>query len=983
VQSTTLMQPAPFDPNPCPDRGLTAAAAVLAGLPLAVLVLDQHERIQFANAPVVHVFGYAQAELLTKPASMLFPALQKFGAKQSGQGLGSGFKHSNDAARRVQGVRKDGTRSAFVLTCSCLETGAEPLAIWAIQEDTGATAIAYLALTQTRLNEAQRIVKLGSWTWDVSSNTHWWSDELYHLLEVEPDTEERPYERFLAMVHPQDRAHLDDVRARIFAGEATGPVDVRIRVASGEERIIQTRGSAIFDAAGTPVATHGTLQDITEQRVTQTALKLTELRYRETQRLAKIGNWEFDLTTGKSWWSYELYRILEEDPEHYPPSFESFLDRVHPADRPDLQLRKAGIATGADAYKPTETRLVLRSGRQKIAQLSVETRVNDEGQPTAVVGTIHDITERRSLEELLRDSEARYSGTVELAAVGIAHVDPGGRFIWSNSWMHALLGYAKEELERLTVWDVSHPDDIHTTDEERSLMHSGAKDFLRTEKRYIRKNGETIWVKIASAPRRDANGTLLYDISVIEDITPRKVAEARIQYLATHDELTALPNRALFTERLSRAIDAAQLNDRQCALIFIDLDRFKIVNDSLGHDAGDELLKEVARRIVRSVGSATVTARFGGDEFVVLLDDVPDRSVAAVAARGILSAMLEPVRVMNYDCRVTASIGIAMFPQDGPALSTLMKHADMAMYLAKDEGKNNFQFYSSVVAPMSVERIVLETHLTNALHRREFSLQYQAKLEIATGRICGVEALLRWRNPQLGNVPPNAFISVAEDNGLIVEIGKWVLKTACAQCSAWRRLGLPALGMAVNLSPRQFKDPGLAQDVTEALRESGMEPELLELEITEGMIMNSIDQAAEVATVIKALGVRLAIDDFGTGYSSLSQLKRFPIDTLKIDRSFIRELPHNSEDMAITEAIISLGKALGVNVIAEGVETAEQEAFLRSHGCDEIQGFLYSRPCDPDAFVKLFLDMDARADAIALSNLTGPSAKPPLLTFKN
>jgi diguanylate cyclase (GGDEF)-like protein/PAS domain S-box-containing protein len=635
---------------------------------------------------------------------------------------------------------------------------------------------------------------------------------------------------------------------------------------------------------------------------------------------------------------------------------------VHPDDQPDLQRRRRRIATGTGAYKSTETRLVMRSGREKIVLLSVEARVNAEGQPTAIVGTIHDVTERRTLEELLRDSEARYAGTVELAAVGIAHVDPGGRFIWSNSWMHTMLGYAREELERLTIWDVSHPDDVHATDEDRSRMHSGTKDFLRTEKRYLRKDGQAIWVKIASAPRRDANGTLLYDISVIEDITPRKAAEARIQYLATHDELTGLPNRALFTEMLARAIEAAQSNGGQCALIFVDLDRFKIVNDSLGHDAGDGLLKEVARRMVQAVGSAAVTARFGGDEFVVLLEDVPDRAAAAAAASGILATLLEPVRVMDYDCRVTASIGIAMFPQDGREISTLMKHADMAMYLAKDEGKNNFQFYSSIIAPMSVERIVLETHLTNALHRGEFSLQYQAKIAIATGRICGVEALLRWHNPQLGNVPPGAFIPVAEDNGLIVPIGRWVLKTACRQCSAWRRLGLPALGMAVNLSPRQFKDPGLARDVTEALQDSGIDPALLELEITEGMIMNGIEQAAQAATAIKALGVRLAIDDFGTGYSSLSQLRRFPIDTLKIDRSFIQELPQNSGDMAITEAIISLGKALGVNVIAEGVETPEQEAFLRSRGCDEIQGFLYSQPCPPDLFVRFFQQWQRGSD---------------------
>jgi diguanylate cyclase (GGDEF)-like protein/PAS domain S-box-containing protein len=929
------------------------ASDLLEELPVAILLLDQFERIQFANAPIVHLFGYAQVELLHKPVSLLFPT--------DLPGLASRLKHPTDSVLRVQGVHKDGTRSGFSLKYSRLERSGQPLAIWVVQEDADGTAIQHLALTQTRLNEAQRIVKLGSWTWDIPNNTHWWSDELYHMLGVEPDTEESPYDRFLAMVHPQDRARLDQVRTRIFAGESTGPVDVRIKMVDGEERIIQTRGRATLDAAGRPVVAHGTLQDITEQRVTQTALRLTELRYRETQRLAKIGNWESDLSTGKSWWSYELYQILEEDPEHFPANFDSFLSRVHPADRADLQLRSTRIVMGANAYKSSEARLLMRGGREKIVQLSVEVRVNDEGQPTAVVGTICDVTERRALEELLRDSEARYAGTVELAAVGITHVDPSGRLIWSNSSMHEILGYGKEELERLTVWDISHPDDMHATDQERARMHAGETDCLRTEKRYIRKDGETIWVKLACAPRRDGNGTLLYDISVVEDITPRKAAEARIQYLATHDELTGLPNRGLFTETLSRLVEAARASNKQCALLFIDLDRFKIVNDSLGHDAGDELLKEVARRIVQSVGNGILTARFGGDEFVVLLEEVADRPAAAAVASRILSAMLKPVRIKSYDCRVTASIGIAMFPEDTPEVATLMKNADLAMYLAKDEGKNNFQFYCATITPMSVERIVLETHLINALQRDEFSLQYQPKIEIATGRICGVEALLRWRNPQLGSVPPSAFISVAEDTGLIVPIGKWVLRTACEQCVAWRRLGLPPLGMAVNLSPRQFKDPGLAQDVTEALRESGLEAQLLELEITEGMIMNSIGQAVQAAAVIKKLGVRLAIDDFGTGYSSLSQLKRFPIDTLKIDRSFIRELPHNSEDMAITEAIIGLGKALGVNVVAEGVETQEQESFLRSQGCNEIQGFLYSEPCDPDVFVELFRRMNSRA----------------------
>jgi diguanylate cyclase (GGDEF)-like protein/PAS domain S-box-containing protein len=940
------MQRAPPDYDPSLESGLLAATAVLECLPLPILVLDQQGRIRFANAPVVHRFGYARVELLNKPASLLFPACR--------------FNRPAEATVRLQGAHKDGTRFACCLKIASLESSEESCLVCVVQED-GGTGIENLALTQTRLNEAQRTAKIGSWTWDVPSNTHWWSDELYRVLGVEPDTEEQPYERFLAMVHPQDRARLDHVRSQMFSGGYRDPVDVRIRLASGEERVIQVRGRATLDAEGRPLIAHGTLQDITEQRVTQTALKLTELRYRETQRLARIGNWEWDLTNGKSWWSDELYQILEEDPVNYPADFDRFLQRVHPADRADLQRRRSRIATGPNAYKTSETRLQLRSGREKIVQHSVEVRVNDDGQPTAVVGTILDITERRALEALLRDSEARYAGTVELAAVGIAHVDTGGRLIWSNSWLHEILGYTKEELEHLTVWDISHPDDVHVTDHERAEMHAGTLDSLRTEKRYVRKDGGVIWVKIACAPRRDGDGKVLYDISVIEDITPRKAAEARIQYLATHDALTGLPNRVLFTETLARAVETARANNKQCALIFIDLDRFKIVNDSLGHDAGDQLLKEVAQRIRRCVGPSDVTARFGGDEFVVLLSQAPDRPTAAAAAGRILSALQDPVCIMGYDCRVTASIGIAMFPGDAPEAATLMKHADMAMYLAKEEGKNNCQFYSAVSAPMSVERIVLETHLVSALQRNEFYLQYQPKIALATGQICGVEALLRWRNPELGIVPPSAFIPVAEDTGLIVAIGKWVLKTACEQCAAWRRQGLPALGMAVNLSPRQFKDPGLAQDVTEMLRESGLEAHLLELEITEGMIMNSIDQAVQVATVIKDIGVRLAIDDFGTGYSSLSQLKRFPIDTLKIDRSFIRELPDNSEDMAITESIISLGRALGVNVVAEGVETAAQEAFLSSHGCDEIQGFLYSEACDPEAFVTLFRKMNSRA----------------------
>jgi predicted signal transduction protein with EAL and GGDEF domain len=361
----------------------------------------------------------------------------------------------------------------------------------------------------------------------------------------------------------------------------------------------------------------------------------------------------------------------------------------------------------------------------------------------------------------------------------------------------------------------------------------------------------------------------------------------------------------------------------------------------------------MARRLGGCMRRSDVLARLGGDEFVVLLEELADPGQAADVARKVLSSVLAPVEIMGHECRVTASIGIALYPTDARDSQTLMKNADMAMYVAKEEGKNNFQFYAKHSSPMSVERLVLETHLARALERREFTVQYQPKVDMRTGEIKGTEALLRWWNPELGAVSPAQFIPVAEDSGLIVPIGRWVLKTACEQNVAWQRRGLHPIVMSVNMSPRQFKDAALLDDIAQVLAETGMQPRWLELEITESMIMHNVDMAAAKAEAMQALGVRLAIDDFGTGYSSLSQLKRFPIDTLKVDRSFVRDIPNNAEDRAITEAIIALGKALGVTVVAEGVETEEQRDFLRDNACDEMQGFYFSRPCHPDVIAEL------------------------------
>ena len=425
-------------------------------------------------------------------------------------------------------------------------------------------------------------------------------------------------------------------------------------------------------------------------------------------------------------------------------------------------------------------------------------------------------------------------------------------------------------------------------------------------------------------------------------------AEERIEYLATHDSLTDLPNRTLFNQLLSSSIKTAERYQRQCAVLFIDLDRFKIINDSLGHEAGDRFLVETANRLRRVVRASDIVARLGGDEFMVLLDHVSEGYQAADVARDLLSSLCKPIELHGHECRVTASIGVAMFPDDGMDEQTLVRHADIAMYLAKTEGRNEVRFFSKEIRAQSIDRLMIETGLRRALDRDEFTLHYQPKLDVATGQIAGVEALLRWNHPELGLLPPMHFIPISEETGLIVPIGCWVLKTACAQNMIWQREGLLPMSMAVNVSPRQFSDENLLRDIDEALTASGMDPKFLQIEITESMVMLNVGRSMRVLDAIQSRGVRLAIDDFGTGYSSMSMLKRFPIDTIKIDRTFVRELPQNAEDKAITQAIISMGKALGLTIVAEGVETIEQDEFLRAHACDEIQGHLFSKPVTAD-----------------------------------
>lgn len=534
--------------------------------------------------------------------------------------------------------------------------------------------------------------------------------------------------------------------------------------------------------------------------------------------------------------------------------------------------------------------------------------------------------------------------------------------VWSASESGLL--YANPVLEKIygrpladfyqdkNLWfSVVHPDDRNRlTDAFSKLQQGGA---LTQQYRIIRPDGEVRWLEDRIKAVMDERGNVLRFDGVASDISERKQYEGRIEYLATHDALTGLANRHLLGDRLAQAIARSSRSQHLLALLFLDIDRFKDINDSFGHVFGDQLLQQVAVRLKENVREGDTVSRQGGDEFIIVLTDLQKPEDVVVIASKILHAFSSPFIVGSRRLYVTTSIGATLYPNDSTDIETLLKNADIAMYRAKRESGNDFRFYSSEMSVTTKERVELETALRWAVERQEFELFYQPKVALNDGRVVGVEALIRWHHPDLGLVSPVHFIPMAEELGLIVPIGKWVLRTACSQLKQWQEAGLPPITVSVNISARQFRQEGLVKAITDILQETGLDPRYLELELTESMVLNSADKSTVTLHELKALGVELSIDDFGTGYSNLSYLKRFPVDRLKIDQSFVQDIVNDSDDAAIAYLIISLGHSLNLKVIAEGVETAEQLAFLHNNHCDEIQGYYCSQPVSANDFVSL------------------------------
>jgi diguanylate cyclase (GGDEF)-like protein/PAS domain S-box-containing protein len=692
------------------------------------------------------------------------------------------------------------------------------------------------------------------------------------------------------------------------------------------------------------------LRDVRIRKEADKTLRRSQDVMQKAQQIARFGSWEWNIQTGSLVWSDEIYRIFGLQPQEFAPSYDAFLERIHPEDRAKV-VDAVNAAVVHDQAYDMEHRILYPSGIERVVVEKGEVFRNDKGEAVHMVGTVRDITQEKIIETELRLADNVFQHTAEAILVA----DKSGRILRVNNAFTAITGYSSEEAigkKPGELLNSGRHDKLFYESLWKTLLDTGN---WRGEIWDRRKNGELFPADHNISRVTNVDGKVIQYISIFSDVTEEKRAAEHIHNLAQYDQLTKLPNRMLFNDRLQHAISRAKRAKWVVGLMFIDLDRFKSVNDTLGHHAGDILLQEVAIRISRIVRAQDTVARLGGDEFTVILEEMTHAEDAATVAKKLLSALQQKIVIDGNDIVIGGSIGISIFPNDGETPQSIIKSADMAMYQAKKQGRNRYQFFTNELAYHAQKRFHMENRLRYAIENGELEVYYQPQIDLSSGNLVGAEALVRWNDPNNGLVSPAEFIPFAEESGLIEPLGNWVLKTACRQAKLWRDAGYTPLRMTVNVAGQQIIQGSIVESTQTTLEETGLSPDGLELEITESFVMEHPEQGVATLNALRDLGVSLAIDDFGTGYSSLSYLKRLPIDRLKIDRSFVMDIPHDKDDEAIVSTIIAMAKNLGLTVIAEGVESKKQIHFLYGQGCFEVQGYYFSKPIPGDEFIQQFL----------------------------
>ena len=764
--------------------------------------------------------------------------------------------------------------------------------------------------------------------------------------------------KFLRIVHPQDLERVIQ--------EVEGYTDKKVRSFTQQYRVLAGDGATCWvdshvvtrcDAAGAVTHYLGVVTDITERKHAETALQLSQEKYRALVESTDDFVWEVDRNGVYTYCSPQVENLLGYLPREMQGK--TPFEFMTAADAETIAVKFMEIAGKKRAFSSMENTNYHRDGREIVLETSGVPFFDAAGELAGYRGIDRDITERKCAQHRLAAQQAFLQSVID-------GVDDSIMVINEDCSIRLMNQVARNALQAAYISDPEHPKcyevSHHCNDPCDGVDHpcplvkvieSGEPETVIH--RHFLGDGSTAYVELVTSPLQKEGGKISSVVEVARDVTGhvsarRELEEQKLalQALAHHDALTGLPNRLLFLDRLQQAIKKANRANRLLAVLFIDLDRFKRINDSLGHATGDAVLQEIARRLEGCLRDDDVVARLGGDEFIIIMDSLQNARHATTMAQKVIRAVQHPVHYGGQELHVSVSVGISLYPQDGEDAERLLRNADAAMYRAKGEATNSFQFYTTDMTELAFERVLLESHLHRALGSDQFVIFYQPQIDLRSGRLIGLEALLRWQHPEQGLMLPATFITLAEDTGLILPLGEWVLQTVCGQVADWYGAGLVPGRVAVNLAANQLHHDGFLPAVEQILDASSCRPEWLALEITEGVIMREHTPSFQALQQLQELGIDLAIDDFGTGYSSLAYLKRLPVSKLKIDRSFVRDIPDDDSDNAIVRAVIAMGHSLGLRVIAEGVENPQQLAFLTEAGCDELQGYLYGSPVSAD-----------------------------------
>ena len=925
-------------------RGYTASEeqyrSLVACIPDAVWKVDREGSLTFMSPQGENILGYSTAELYQQRASIWINSIHiddRQRVKQSREAL---FDDGRPYDVEFRAQRKNGEWFwAHDRAVATHDKNGIRVATGLLSDITERKKAEESLLRLASIVEFSEDAIIGKTTEGVITSWNRAAEKMYGYTKTEVLGRNLSF-----LVIPKRREEIRALIERVRAGHAVECFETQRLTKEGSVLDVSLSVSPIKDASGQVTGCSAIARDLTPRKRDAEQLRLQAAALEAAANAIVITDYE-----GKIVWvnhafttmtGYSKEEVLGTDPR--------LLNSGEQSESYYATLRST-ISSG----KVWKGELVNRrkDGTTYTEEMTITPVTRDVGNPdnNYFVAIKQDITERKRAEEELYRAHQMLQTILNTIPQRVFWKDRNCTYVGCNRAFATDAGLnnpaeiiGKSDFE--LAW--SGTADRYRADDKRIMEQGSTK--LNFDETQSRPDGSLLWLRTSKLPLWDREGKVIGVIGTYEDITERKVAEDRVEFLAFYDALTELPNRALLQDRLSKALASARRRKDKVALLFLDLDRFKDINDSLGHSVGDLLLQEVAERLKKWAREQDTVARVGGDEFVIVLTAVKDGADAAVAAERLMHAMSAGFVVQGRSLSISCSLGISVFPEHGADSETLIKNADAAMYCAKENEGRNFRFFTDDMNAQAVERLTLENGLRLALDKKELFLVYQPQVDIVSGKIIGLEALLRWQHPTLGLVPPDKFIRIAENCGLIVPIGEWVLRTACSQVRKWQDEGIPAVSIAINVSAVQFRQEDFCELIRRVLHETGLAPQYLELELTEGLLLANADVTFSVLQELKAMGLTLAIDDFGTGYSNFNYLRQFRVSKLKIDRSFIRDVAVNPDDAAITTAIISMAKSLNLKVIAEGVEDEAQMSFLRAHQCDEIQGYYFSKPLAVD-----------------------------------